>query len=230
MTAGDLTATRLLALGTVGALLAGCGGAIRAAHVVSTKSAGTTPTSRSTAAAGRAHAVTGPPHHASKQRGRVLRSGTASTKGTPTVEARTGDGAVLALTDGNVYSVRPSDYSTVAEWSPGAAVAVARDDESVTNLRTGQKVSVATVASGGPYSGFGEEHTLETMSSDGSLIVLNDHSIWEVSTADQVLAALWTADEPVVVAQASVSSTSYPLTNTERKSTVEAEYLGEEQF
>jgi hypothetical protein len=116
-----------------------------------------------------------------------------------------------------------------SSWSTGDPIAAAQAGDSITNLSNGDQVTVTSVgksSDANPYSGTGD-HTQDTNSSDGSVIVLEDGSIWEVSASDQPTAAIWNDDSSITVNETS-SGSSYELVNTDDQATVQANYLGNE--
>jgi hypothetical protein len=150
--------------------------------------------------------------------------------GDASVNAVTSDGAVVELDNGAVYSVSSSDQSTSSSWSPGDTISVGANDDSLANLDTNEAVSATHVGDSSNndlYLNAGD-HTQQTNSSDGSIIVLDDGSIWEVADpSDQLTAALW-LDASSITVQEDSSSPPYTLVNTDDQSSVQASYVGDE--
>jgi hypothetical protein len=141
----------------------------------------------------------------------------------------TSDGAVLTLDDGSVYSVDAADQSTVSSWSQGDQVSVAGTGDAITNLSTGEKVTVTSVGNSSDtnvYPNTGD-HTQTTNSSDGSIIVLEDGSIWIVAPTDQATTSLWLDTASITVNDGS-STPAYDLVNTDNQETATANYIGQE--
>jgi hypothetical protein len=134
------------------------------------------------------------------------------------------------LGDGSVYSVDSGDQATTSSWTSGEEVAANEGAESLTNLENGEKVSakhVGAITDANPYPGTGD-HTQETNSDDGKIIVLDDGSIWAVPDAsDQTTASIWTDATSITVNEESGGS-GYELVNTDDHEIVHANYMGDE--
>ncbi len=172
-----------------------------------------------------AHAAPPQPHR--RRHRRSIPGGGPSNP--QSIDTITLDGAVLVLEDGSVYSVDSGYQSTVSSWSSGNSIALGAAEDRLTNLSRGKSVSVTKVgdsAEANPYANTGE-HALETSSADGSVVVLDDGSIWEVSAADQSTAARWTHASFITVNEGS-STPGYALVNTDNNSVIEANYIGAE--
>jgi hypothetical protein len=144
------------------------------------------------------------------------------------VEAVTEDGGVVVLDDGAVYSVETGDEPTAASWSSGDKVAVDDGEESLTNLANGEKVSAKHIGDKtdtNSYAATGD-HTQETRTDDGSIIVLDDHSIWAVEAGDESKASIWNDAASITVNE--TGGSSYELVNTDEEETVHANYIGAE--
>jgi hypothetical protein len=76
------------------------------------------------------------------------------------------------------------------------------------------------------YNGPGEG-MLETKTSDGSILVLSDNSIWSVESVDQVKTGLWL--EPDSIKVSARPSNVYELVNTDEHppESATASYIGE---
>jgi hypothetical protein len=135
---------------------------------------------------------------------------------------------VVVLNDGSVYSVDPGDQSTSASWSPSDNIAVGNGDESLTNLENGEKVSAKRVGNTSDTNSYPNtgDHTQQTNSSDGSIIVLEDGSIWAVDAGDQATAAPWTDATSITVNE--TEGSRYELVNTDEHEIVHANYIGDE--
>lgn len=146
---------------------------------------------------------------------------------TTTIAGVTSDGAVLLLDDGSVYSVGSADQSTVSGWSEGDDVSV--DDSSSTITDTSsvspEAASVTYVGDeNGDYSySAGGDQSQQTSSSDGSIEVLDDGSIWIVDAADRSTTATWTDGDSVTVTE---GQGGYELVNTSSQETVATNYVG----
>ena len=67
------------------------------------------------------------------------------------------------------------------------------------------------------YSGVGESHTLDTVGADGEILKLDDGSIWQVSSVDQVDTSLWLATEDILVIDSKNPSYPYLRINTDSR-------------
>jgi hypothetical protein len=141
----------------------------------------------------------------------------------------TSDGGVVVLNDASVYSVESGEETTTSSWSSGDEIAVDQAEESLTDLSNSEHVSAKRVGStsdSNPYPDAGGEHSQETNASDGSIIVLDDGSIWEVESGDQSTASTWTDSSAITVNEGTAST--YELVNTDEHETVHANYIGSE--
>lgn len=137
---------------------------------------------------------------------------------------------MLLLDDGSVYSVDSGDQSTVSGWSSGDPVKIADSGDSITNLSTGEQVTV-TLAGNEPdtnaYPGVGD-HSLMSNSDDGTIVVLDDGSIWIVTAADTATASVWLDPSSVTVNEGSSAPAAYDLVNTDSQDAIQASYIGQE--
>jgi hypothetical protein len=145
------------------------------------------------------------------------------------VDVITSDGTVLLLSDGSVYSVDSSDQSVVSSWSQDDDVAVNDSGDAITNLSTGEKVSVSLIgneSSANIYVNTGD-HALRDKSDDGSVLLLDDGSVWVVALVDRVNTGLWLAPSSIAVNEG--SGAAYELVNADDQETAEANYIGRAQ-
>jgi hypothetical protein len=85
-----------------------------------------------------------------------------------------------------------------------------------------------SVNSSGPYGGVGSGHWIMSNDKDGAIITLEDGSIWQINTVDQVDTSLWlpVTDITVVRARSPIGDYQYELINTEDHEEALARYLG----
>ena len=78
------------------------------------------------------------------------------------------------------------------------------------------------------YLGTGSGHWIQEVSSNGRLVTLEDGSLWEISSLDQIHTALWLPITDIVVrlASSAVGDYRYVLMNKEDGEQVLAKYLG----
>ena len=145
--------------------------------------------------------------------------------GDQTVETVTGDGNVLLLDDGDVYSTDED----ASDWE-NENVSVSEDESKITKTDDGEQLEVSKIGesfNGEPYSGAGEEHNQDTNSSDGAIIVLEDGSVWVVADGDRSTASRWTDSTSITVSEAEGSEPgSYTLDDTEDHESVTATHIG----
>jgi len=124
----------------------------------------------------------------------------------------------VALSGGSVYSVDAGDQSTTSSWSSGDPISVGQGGDTLANTSTGDNATVTRIgntADGMTYTGSGD-HTQQTKSDDGSLVVLNDGSVWEVFNADQSTATSWSDSAAITVTAGSASAGTGSTTPTTR--------------
>jgi hypothetical protein len=136
----------------------------------------------------------------------------------------TDDGAVLTLDDGSVYSVDAGDQSTVSSWSQGDPVSVSDSQDAIFNTSTGESVTVTYVgdsSAANAYPGGGSSITAK--SDDGSIVVLDDGSIWIVAPYDRATSTPW-----VDATSITVTNSGDQLVDTDDHEVVDANYIGQE--
>ncbi len=118
----------------------------------------------------------------------------------------------------------------MGSWSQGDSVAVADSGDAMTNLSTGENVSVTQVGDTSDHNVYpgptGGSDLIQAKSDDGSLLVLDDGSIWFVSPGDQATSGPWVDQTSITVNEG--SGGSYELVDTDDQEIVEANYIGRE--
>lgn len=76
------------------------------------------------------------------------------------------------------------------------------------------------------YSGIGSGHWIQSVSSGGKIITLEDGTVWEVSPLDVIYSAIWLPISNIVVAEDS-GPHPYKLINTDDGESVNAKYIGQ---
>jgi hypothetical protein len=214
----------VVAIGVAGIWLIGCGG--KQQHVASAASVATTSTSPSTTTQPPSTSKRAAPNRAKRKAPLPRRAPPAGALGgdTATAEVVTSDGSVVVLDNGAVYSMSSGDDAS--SWE-GDDVKIAADESALTDLSNGEKFDVSHVgdtADSNAYAGTGD-HSQDTNTSDGAIIVLDDGSVWSVEPGDQSTASTWTDAAAITVNEA--SGTSYELVNTDEHETVTANYIGD---
>lgn len=94
--------------------------------------------------------------------------------------------------------------------------------DTMTDLSSGEQADVTDLGSDGDhnaYSGTGE--SLQGMSGDGALLVLDDGSVWSVDAGDQATSEVWTDGDSITV-----SASGDELVDTDQQESVSAGYVG----
>jgi hypothetical protein len=139
------------------------------------------------------------------------------------VETTTADGTILRLRSGAVFAVLNGDAS---RWT-GDSVRVISGERIMLNARLHDRAEVTYV--GDPakpriYSNTGE-HTQESGSTDGSLLLLDDGSVWVVTPEGRAHTHLWEESSTVNVEPGPHGL--YRLANPSSGTSVLAAYVGE---
>jgi len=79
---------------------------------------------------------------------------------------------------------------------------------------------------GSSYAGVGGGHWVKEKIDGGKYILLEDGSLWEISSLDRIDTALWLPTESVVVLDNPTGLFPYKLVNTDTKEVVEAKCVG----
>ena len=91
------------------------------------------------------------------------------------------------------------------------------------------KLAGASSGSGsGAYGGVGSGHWISSNDSDGAVITLEDGSVWQISSGDQIDTALWLPITDITVVQATspVGEYKYELIDAEDHEKASAKYIG----
>jgi hypothetical protein len=70
------------------------------------------------------------------------------------------------------------------------------------------------------------EHHIEKNYNSGSMIVLDDGSMWEIDSMDQMISALWNFSAIITVSSTNGGKYDYVLSNSDDEKEVRANYLG----
>jgi hypothetical protein len=87
--------------------------------------------------------------------------------------------------------------------------------------------AAASLSCGGNYPFTGQKHSIES-NADGTILILDDDSIWLVQSIDRVDSDLWLPVSDVVVTKGrgGIAGFDYLIRSIEDKETVHAKYLG----
>jgi hypothetical protein len=81
-------------------------------------------------------------------------------------------------------------------------------------------------SSTGMYYDVGRDHQIRENSNSGSTIVLEDGSIWEIGSMDQMIAMSWRVSTSITVSSTGSGSYGYVLINNDDEKTVHANFIG----
>ena len=95
-------------------------------------------------------------------------------------------------------------------------------------IKTARHESASTLDSSAERYATGSGHWIDKVSDNGAIITLEDGSMWDVSTIDQVDTALWlpVTDITVVADPHPIGEFRYVLVNTEDGEKAHAKYMG----
>ena len=88
------------------------------------------------------------------------------------------------------------------------------------------KMLLANALRGPAYGAVGDGHWVQEKIGHGEYILMEDGSLWEISSLDRIDTALWLNTENIVVIENTSGLLPYKLINTDTGDVVEAKYLG----
>ena len=94
--------------------------------------------------------------------------------------------------------------------------------------RTAATVLVQQQARGKVYAGVGAGHWVWEKIGSGEYVLLEDGSLWEISSIDRIYSMLWLTTEDTMVLENPSGFLPYLLINTDAGDRVEAKYVGTE--
>jgi hypothetical protein len=77
------------------------------------------------------------------------------------------------------------------------------------------------------YTRIREEHWLRDRHDDGSVVILEDESMWEIHPSDRPPTAHWLRGSTIMVSQIQKEADAYLLTNRTESETARANYVGQ---
>jgi hypothetical protein len=98
------------------------------------------------------------------------------------------------------------------------------------NVRVGQAVKLLALMCGSyavAQEGAQARHWINEVTRRGSLVVLEDGSIWKVDAVDRVTTMLWLPVDNIAIVQSEVAG-KYIMVNTTQNQQATVEYLGQE--
>jgi hypothetical protein len=105
-------------------------------------------------------------------------------------------------------------------------VSVSDSQDAIFNTSTGERVSVTSVGDSSDANAYaGSGSGIAAKSDDGSIIVLDDGSIWIVAPYDRATSGPWVDATSITVND---SGAPDQLVNTDDHETVDANYIGQE--
>lgn len=125
------------------------------------------------------------------------------------------------LRDTGVSSLTPSQRTALDKWL---------NEYTKRILRFAATYKASRLSSTGVYAGLGGGHWISNTGSDGAIITLEDGSIWQISSVDQVDTALWlpTTSITVIKSRSPIGDYKYELINTDDNEKALAKYLGQQ--
>ncbi len=142
------------------------------------------------------------------------------------VTALSQERTTLTLTMAKVMTAQQYEKSGVSTLKPEQKKVLNRwlNDYTLRVLRIAQEKGKSKA---GGYSGVGN-HWLKSKTSDGSILILEDGSTWEVQRLDRIYTRLWLPITNVMVIEpkTSIGQYKYYLVNTDDGEKVLAKYLG----
>jgi len=85
-----------------------------------------------------------------------------------------------------------------------------------------------SVSRGGTYRNTGQKLSIEEKTDDGTILILEDDSIWLVESPDRVDSGIWLATDDVIVSRSKsgVAGYDYQILNLDDKESVRAKFFG----
>ena len=101
--------------------------------------------------------------------------------------------------------------------------------ETIWDRPVGSPLNVVGASTGGIYAGVGVGHWVAKNIDGGTLIVLEDGSLWQINPFERINAALWLPISNISVTESTSGSLSYNylLVNTDDGEKAHAKYLGQ---
>lgn len=146
------------------------------------------------------------------------------------------EGVMIRLADGSVWHVNDELSSSSFRWEPGSRIAIYRSRDPLFPYRLvnmnsrdavdakldfgpsiGEKTQESSKGSG--------ERVIQKNSSQGSEIIMEDGSSWQISPWDKFKTKLWLPGEKVQVERSGGVLYPYRLTNVESEERVEAKLM-----
>lgn len=144
--------------------------------------------------------------------------------------------SIIGLDDGSIW--KAIEYLSFS-WSTYDSVIIYNDkminldeEEIVEVTRISQseisKPSSKKSSDSGSYAGIGGGHWIKKVESGGKIIILEDNSVWEISSLDRIDTALWLpiTSITVVLTDYAILDYKYLLINTDDGEKAVAKYLG----
>jgi hypothetical protein len=97
-------------------------------------------------------------------------------------------------------------------------------------IQLAQRSDKPTTSGPGNYSGSSGGHWIRSKADNGAIIILEDGSMWEITTLDRIDTALWLPISNVTILKASspVGDYKYTLINSDDGEKALAKYLGKQ--
>ncbi|SRR6266480_5013865 len=88
-----------------------------------------------------------------------------------------------------------------------------------------QVVAASSKKAGGAYAGATEGHWVKSKIDGGSIIQLEDGSMWQISPIDKIETTLWLPTEGITIIESKNPMFPYKLINGDGKSSAEAKFI-----
>ena len=87
-------------------------------------------------------------------------------------------------------------------------------------------VSAASSQASAGYRGMGQAHAVVSKNVDGTLVLLNDRSVWSIDDGDAIMSSVWDSHAKIDVAAGKGQNFPFVLTNETTGDTVHAQFTG----
>lgn len=136
-----------------------------------------------------------------------------------------------------LHKLTLDERAALEEWLTFFANTIARESASVTaraaglsaiaparsTLSADAAIKIAASATGGNYSGLDQKHAVKEKVDNGSFILLDDGSMWQIAPIDRASSALWLPQDSILVLKN--DNLLYPYKLVSGRDTVEARFL-----
>jgi hypothetical protein len=124
-----------------------------------------------------------------------------------------------------IAGLTPMQHAAFERWLTTFTVQVLKVAKSSTSPSRQTPVPLAATAE---YAMVGSGHWIESVSSNGAIVTLEDGSMWEINSIDQIYTSIWLpiTDITVLVSRSPIGPYQYVLVNKDDGEQALAKYLG----